>query len=308
MSQVMVIVDGSATSKPSVRLANLLSRALDGPVELVTRIDSGKSTDIGIRLAHAEHYLAEAAAWLEPKGKPRTRVVTGELVAELRRVAAHTPETIVVVGLRRHRGATSLIGRALADRILRDAGLPVALVTIRSRLPHVRLDGVLVPLDGSTLAETALPLATQLARHSETAVQLLRVADPNARRPSPAVDPAVVNTGDDSLHETKAEARAAEAYLEWVAAQLLPAVHVERYVRVGRLEREIVAATREYQVSLVVMAVAGRQGLRRLLGERLAMQVAQDSEVPLVLCPPAWHALPWSTLSDDAGGDSAGAP
>ena len=137
---------------------------------------------------------------------------------------------------------------------------------------------LLVPLDGSELAERALPLATALARRTRGTVHLLA-----AHVPEPAF---VVPAAPVSMPEMAQEAREHLArYLVATAGALAastdvrviwglrdgpPAVEVDRYVR-------------EHAIDLVVMTTHGHSGLSRFWLGSVADQVLRRVAVPVLL-------------------------
>ena len=107
------------------------------------------------------------------------------------------------------------------------------------------LSSILVPLDGSTLAERALPYAEALARPSGARVVLVRAVP------------------GDREHGTESEAEARD-YLNGLAARLAERVGVvETAVPHGAAAEAIVEEARRQGSDLIVMATHGRGGLGR---------------------------------------------
>jgi len=139
------------------------------------------------------------------------------------------------------------------------------------------LSHLLVPLDGSRLAEAALPAAAALAARLAARVTLLHVVE---RDPPRAVH------GERHLGEA-AEAR---AYLEEVAGRAFPAgVAVASHVHEGAPDEvvaSIVAHAGELAPDLVVMCTHGRGGLGRLLFGSIAQKVIGRGPTPVLVVPP----------------------
>jgi len=114
-------------------------------------------------------------------------------------------------------------------------------------------DHLLVPLDGSPLAETVLPHAVALAQAFGSRLTLLRaVAGPRDESASRTVDPL-------TWQMRKAEAR---AYLEQVLGRVQEAgVEVERTVVEGMAAEQIVAFAHAHGVDGIVLSSHGRSGL-----------------------------------------------
>ena len=131
---------------------------------------------------------------------------------------------------------------------------------------------ILVPLDGSPLAEAILPEVVDLATLHGAEVLLLRVALVHA---IPGVD------------QTEAQVRAveeAEAYLAEIerrlAAQGLP---VRGAVRYGRAVEEILDHVQSQRADLIAMSTHGRSGIRRFMLGSVAEAVVRAAPVPVLL-------------------------
>lgn len=142
---------------------------------------------------------------------------------------------------------------------------------------------LLVPLDGSSLAETVLPAVQRLAALFHSHVTLLHILEQNP--------PATIH-GDRHL----TDAAGASAYLEDVAARLRVAgVDVETHAhtaREGDVARSIVAHADEGQVDCTVLCTHGGGGLRGFLFGRIAQQVLRHGRRPVLLIPPPAEGQP----------------
>jgi nucleotide-binding universal stress UspA family protein len=136
---------------------------------------------------------------------------------------------------------------------------------------------LLVPLDGSHLAEAVLPIVETLAKRFQARVTLIHVLE---ERP-----PATVH-GERHL----ADATEAAVYLKEVAARLQSAgLAVETHVHdapEGDLAGSLIAHADEYAPDLVVLCAHGRGGLRGLLYGGIAQQVLKRGMRPVLLIHP----------------------
>lgn len=139
---------------------------------------------------------------------------------------------------------------------------------------------IVVPLDGSDLAESALPQAIDLARLTGAPIHLLHVVDvTRLERYGPYVLALEYSGVEPVLADEQAEAK---AYLQQVEARLSDAgLLVTSEIRPGRVAREVVAALRPGD--LVVMASHGRGGLSRWLLGSVAEDVVRHATVPVLL-------------------------
>jgi nucleotide-binding universal stress UspA family protein len=136
---------------------------------------------------------------------------------------------------------------------------------------------VIVPLDGSALAEGIIPFLLQIAGPLDAEIVLLRVLQP--------VPPEVIE-GSRHVVLEDVESRMAEArsYLAPIAAQLAAAgIRVTTEVRRGEPVLEILAGAREMGADLIAMTTHGRSGLGRLLFGSVAEAVLRQTEVPVFL-------------------------
>lgn len=138
---------------------------------------------------------------------------------------------------------------------------------------------IVVPLDGSELAERALPYAVQLARAADGTLTLVRVAI--------APPPARLDGADWEQAQAQA-VQEGETYLAAVAEKLAKRVSVATTVRYGRAPREIVEMVKQAGAEVVVMATHGRTGLSHVLYGSVAETLLATSPVPVLLV----HARP----------------
>jgi len=126
-------------------------------------------------------------------------------------------------------------------------------------------DRVLVPLDGSPLAECVLPHVVAVASTFSAQVTLLHVLErgESAGRSAP-IDPL-------AWHISKAEAR---AYLDDVAARLREAgVRLETELLEGRAAHTVVEFATSQDASLVMLSSHGRSGLSGWNVSSVAQQI-----------------------------------
>jgi nucleotide-binding universal stress UspA family protein len=133
---------------------------------------------------------------------------------------------------------------------------------------------LLVPLDGSRLAEAALPAAAQLARKLDASVLLVHVLERNP--------PASVH-GDAHLSQEEEALR----YLAVVAARAFPTeVRTERHVHAEAttdVAKSIAEHVHELGRDLVVLCAHGRGGLRDLLFGPIGRQVLALGRAPVLV-------------------------
>jgi nucleotide-binding universal stress UspA family protein len=135
------------------------------------------------------------------------------------------------------------------------------------------VDRVLVPLDGSPLAEIALPKAVELLSGPHATLILLRAAHATTR---PGADP--IDAQVAVVHE-------AESYLAAVAARLCGQglTQVVRSVWYSSAAKAIIDAARLRSADLIVMSTHGRSGLQRAFRGSVAEAVLRGTRTPILL-------------------------
>ena len=133
---------------------------------------------------------------------------------------------------------------------------------------------LLIPLDGSKLAEAVLPAAAYLAKTLEIPVTLLHIIERNA--------PEEIH-GETHL-TNEAEAR---TYLDSIASQKYwPDVFIESHVHTAEVTdvaELIVAHANELQTDLIVLCTHGSGGLRSLVIGTIAQQVINLGRTPVLV-------------------------
>ena len=130
---------------------------------------------------------------------------------------------------------------------------------------------IMVLLDGTPMAEAALPVAEGLARQGQTTFVLVRVAE-----------------APDDLADIMAARRdaidAAQRYLETVATVLSARgfQKAEVVALYGPAAAAILEAARVHEPDVIVMVTHGRRGVRRLFGS-VAEAVVRGTRTPVFL-------------------------
>ncbi len=135
----------------------------------------------------------------------------------------------------------------------------------------MKLDRVLVPLDGSVLAEAGMWKAAELANGG--VISLLRAAEAHTLPGADPVDAQVTAVRD------------AEEYLAAAARRLKDrgAKNVETHVWYGPAAAAIVEAAQVQKVDLIVMSTHGRSGIGRLILGSVAESVLRGTRTPILV-------------------------
>jgi nucleotide-binding universal stress UspA family protein len=135
----------------------------------------------------------------------------------------------------------------------------------------MKVDKILVPLDGSTLAETAMWKAAEMLNGGT--LSLLRAAEAHTL---PGADP--VDAQVNAVRE-------AEEYLAAAVRRLKDkgVKNLETHVWYGPPAAAIAEAAQVQKVDLIVMSTHGRSGLGRLILGSVAESVLRGTRTPILV-------------------------
>ena len=142
---------------------------------------------------------------------------------------------------------------------------------------------ILVPLDGSVLAEEAIRVAVDIARPAGGTLTLFVAAEPDAAE--------ALHSYADSQQITRAGA--ADAYLDQVAARVRnEGVEAVKTSSDGTNPAvDIVDRAAADDISMIVLTSHGRSGIGRWLLGSVADKVARSATVPVVIVPCAGRGI-----------------
>ena len=142
---------------------------------------------------------------------------------------------------------------------------------------------ILVPLDGSPLAERALPYAVQIASATGAQLRLVRACEP---APPVLLDSGAAVRVAIAVHAAELH-DARRAMDQQVAALRSGGASADGVVRSGDALDVILSEARTCGAELIVMTTHGRGGLTRALYGSVADAVLRGSTVPVLLLPEA---------------------
>lgn len=299
---ILVPLDGSPEALGALPYAEALSGA-GATIELLTVIHDASEQ------ATAENQLQAAA---QGPGNAnvtvRTRILTGDPAAEIVEAAANGGASMIVMASHGRGALGRLLHGAVADDVARQATVPV--MVIRKELEGPGPVGVMrlvLPVDGSALAEESLPFATTLAQRLGAPILLVRSVN------VAELMPPAVGMGEaipfEVYDETERQMRQdAEQYLQDVAAKLRAGgLNVTAQILFGPPASAISEVTHAGDV--VILVSHERSGIARWLMGSVAEQLVRIDEVPVVLVPgigAAYEDQVTDTTIDIAGAETAG--
>lgn len=150
---------------------------------------------------------------------------------------------------------------------------------MRRSSPSAAIRRLVVPLDGSRLAERVLPAVARLARGLKASVTLLHVLERRA--------PARVHGERHLTDRADAEAYLAGVARAWLHRGIRTTWHVHDD-DTGGLPRVLAAHELEFGPDLVVLCTHGRGGGRRALLGSVAQRLVDAGSVPVLVLRPPW--------------------
>ena len=276
--RILVPVDGSPEASAALPYAAALATPRT-EIVLLTVVPSATDADA------ARAGLATAAQRLRVAGQTvRTEVATGNPARRIVDIAAEMRAEMIVMASHGRGAIGRLIYSSVADRVGRESPVPVMVVRTKQLAPGpVGISRLVVPLDGSSRAESALPVATTISQRLGTPISLVRVVDPaDAMPPAVGVDEAIpFEIYDEAEKELEQEAR---RYLEMMAQKLREqGLPMTTSVLVGSPASSIEEATHFGDV--LVLSSHERTGVMRWLLGSLAEKLAREDESPVILVP-----------------------
>lgn len=310
--RILVPLDGSKRAEQAVPVAARVARASGGTVILMQAAPSPinfqvekkphgevySEDSVGEIEALSMNYLDTASKMAELVGvKIETRVVFGHTAPSILAAVEPLDVDLIVMCSHGYSGFKRWTLGSIAHKIIPHSPVPVLVLRDGGPTLSAKPLSVLVPLDGSPLAESVLrpvvQLTTALASSMNITLHLLRVVDLPA---NPGYGKFVANAFVDQLRdEAKHEA---QIYLAAVAQRLIdsedtvPGLIVTTSISVNSDVAEALVQVTEQELhaggrfDLVAMATHGRGGLQRWAMGSITERVLNHSMLPLFIVRP----------------------
>lgn len=213
-----------------------------------------------------------------------SEVYVGDPAETIVEVAATMPNTWIVMATHGYSGLKRWTLGSVTDKVIHAASVPVLVVRSSAEAPPsmVQFRHILVPQDGSALAQQALPLAVELAQTAGANLTLVRAITPTAEIWTDTALMALPQTALTDIYQ--ALHMQAQQELGALADDLqAQGLHVTTTVECAVAADAIIAATQFCNADLVVMATHGRSGIRRWALGSVADKVLHATVTPLLL-------------------------
>ena len=298
-SKILVPLDGSKTAEKVLPYARYLAGKFKVPVELLAVVDIAEvashmasekarflDTIIEDGVRHCTSYLGGVATTFRDNEVICT-VERGKAEETIIEKGAADKTMLITMATHGRSGLNRFLLGSVAEKVLRGTGNPLLLIRASEAAKsegEATLKSIIVPLDGSELAERVLPMVADIAKSLTLEVELFR-----AYR-----IPYNVYAGDEGFYagnfdELLASMRdEAREYLDKKAAELraLGVAKVLCVSKEGFAGDEIIALGRKTADNLIAMSSHGRSGVKRWVLGSVAETVVRHSDDPVLISRP----------------------
>jgi nucleotide-binding universal stress UspA family protein len=295
---IIVPTDGSGFDREAIRVALRLAEKSEAKVRLVRVLATGsffgmaaaaEGTSIAAEVVRSERdralnelYALAAECRVTANADITVDLLAGPVADVLEDYAKRHEVDLIVISTHGRSGISRMSLGSVTDSLIRHTSIPVLVVKPPTSYLNPRAGDdfkrVVVPLDGSTLAEQILPRVTQLATLEEAEITLLHILTSQSYSENGA-DP------DATWWDKKSPA---QEYLFRIAKKLRRSGAL---VRTDIVVSENVAdaigefAARD-SADLIAIATHGRGGLARMLRGSVADAVMHSGKTSMLLFKP----------------------
>ena len=291
-TKILIPVDGSKTAEKVLPYARFLAASLKLPVELLAVVDIVEmathisadrarylDTMIEDSVRNSEQYVKGVAGTFpgtNTKGKAEQVIIE---------TAAADKGTLITMATHGRSGMNRWLLGSVTEKVLRGGTNPMLLVRATEEGKTdggATLKSIVVPLDGSELAEGVLPTIAELAKILKLAVVLFRAY----RVPTSAY------AGGEGYYAVNYEELLTAMKEETVdylekkteAVKKLGIANVSYVAKEGFAADEIISLSRKSPDNLIAMCTHGRSGVKRwMLGSVTETVVRHSADPVLVL-------------------------
>ena len=296
-TRMLIPLDGSKLAENVLPYARALARALDLRIELLSVVDTmdfAKTTHAGhvrdfdpiieAAVREGEQYLENVARSFTGMTVDNCVVEQGQADQIIVEKAARDKETLIGMATRGRSGIHRWLMGSVAEKVLRGATNPLLLVRGDEEGKSegvATLKSIIVPLDGSKLAEIALPRAVDLAKKLGLEIVLTRAYQIPLSTYGVA-DAAYIPNQDAFLTAVREEA---DAYLEAKVNEVRGngIEKVSSILLVGSGADEIIDLARTTPDNLIAMCTHGRSGVKRWALGSVTEKVVRHSGDPVLV-------------------------
>ena len=285
-SKILIPLDGSKTAEAVLPYSKFLAEALHLPVQIIHVIDPKIVVPAGQSNREMEYLKGAAAACLGSASSDCV-VKSGAPAEIILDTAAADAGTLIAMATHGQSGGQRWLLGQVAQKVLQAAKNPLIVIRPNEANPSKndgRLGTIIVPLDGSHLAEQALPHVVSLATRLQSSVVLMR----SYTLPTAGYFMAAGIAHPDMTALSEKIKQDAAVYLGSKAAELKAqgVSKISSHIVEGHGAEEIIELARRNADSLITLASHGRSGFGRWVLGSVAERVVSYSGAPVLVIRP----------------------
>lgn len=296
-NRILVPLDGSDLAEQSLPCATMLAQGLNAELilfravslppevsDVLEKADLPTDGSIVPLEAVANEYLSRVARQLEATDlNVSTAVRPGPAAEAILDYIEHQDIRQIVMATHGYGGISRWVHGSVAERVLQAASVPLLLVRAHEQLSGASYAPmycrrILIPLDGSAVAEKVLAPAIRIARALDAELVLFQVL---------TIFSSLSLMGEwylpvESIVDITREDT--QAYLARIASKLeVRGIKVSTDIKIGGVANAILQYAEANQIDLIAMCTHGRTGLARWALGSVADRVLRAGRIPLLL-------------------------
>ncbi len=298
-NQILVPLDGSELAEQVLHYISMLAKPGQVPITLLRVVEPlsyrvvAASRDITVEQvkaemqAYSQEYLEKVATSFREQGmRVLTKVLVGAAASCIVDEGSREPGALIAMSTHGRSGVARWAFGSVTDKVIHTTINPLLIVRSSDKPPseeEIAIKSIIVPLDGSEMAEQILPHVADLAKTLDLGVSLLRVT-PSAGDYYRFMDYPLPQY-DDLAEQMDAEAM---EYLKSQGQRLRSQgiFQVEERLSHGSPAIAVTDFARETPNSLVAMTTHGRSGVGRWILGSVADRVIRHSGGPVLVIRP----------------------
>jgi nucleotide-binding universal stress UspA family protein len=289
--RILIPLDGSELAERSLPLALQIAQAQGGELilmrvplaeKMMTAYPAEYSLlwpEQSLQLSQkmSQEYLEAVLARYEGGDVPlRTMLVDGDVAGGIVDTAVAENADLIVMSTHGYSGLTRWMLGSVTERVLREAHCPV--LALRNTKP---VEQMLITLDGSYLAETALEPGFSLAQALNSRVVLLQVLSDKELANLSEIEGLDMERAEQANNEL---GDGIQRHLErLISKQAPPGLNVKAVVASGSAAPTILDHIEYYDVNIAVMATHGRTGVRRWVYGSVTEKVMRGANCSMLI-------------------------
>ena len=299
-TKLLITLDGSKTAEQVLPYARFLTSRFKKPAEILAIVDiaemmanvSAEKAVLAYEMVQqgvrsAEVYLKQIADSFDDANIICT-VEKGRAEDVIIEAGEADTGMLITMATHGHSGLHRWLLGSVAEKVLRATANPLLLIRAKENAKcegEASLRSLIVPLDGSQLAASVLPLVAGLANQLDLEVILFR----GYKTPYSVYGYAYGYFAIDVDKVAQEIKKDAHEYLEKKAEELknLGVGKIGCIAREGNSAEEIIKVARETRGSLMVMCSHGRSGVKRWALGSVTESVVRHADNPVLVLRPA---------------------